>query len=63
MYQIHVNLLRIDFMSPVVYALNQAHAYNETLLSVCPYPVQHGECYVQFIRKEPCSFSWDWVSE
>jgi beta-mannosidase len=57
------NLLRIDFMSHVVYALNQAHAYNETLLPVCPDPVQHGECYVQFIRKEPCSFSWDWVSE
>jgi hypothetical protein len=56
------NTLLIDFMSPVIYALNQAIAYNKTVQPTCPSSVQHGECHVQFIRKEPCSFSWDWVS-
>ena len=55
------NQLRIDFESPVIYATNQAKAYNETVLPECPLAVQHGECHVQFIRKEICSFSWDWV--
>jgi beta-mannosidase len=56
------NILRIEFMSPVTYALNQAIAYNKTVQPTCTGSVQHGECHVQFIRKEPCSFSWDWVS-
>jgi beta-mannosidase len=56
------NILRVDFMSPVIYALNQAIAYNKSVYPGCPFPGQHGECHVQFIRKEPCSFSWDWVS-
>lgn len=55
------NQLRIEFQSPVLYALAQARAYNESVPPDCPPDVQHGECYVQFIRKEPCSFSWDWV--
>ena len=55
------NELRIDFESPIKYAANQAKAYNETVLPECPADVQHGECHVQFIRKEICSFSWDWV--
>jgi beta-mannosidase len=49
-------------MSPVIYALNQAMAYNKTVEPTCPGGAQHGECHVNFIRKEPCSFSWDWVS-
>ncbi|CAF3549546.1 unnamed protein product [Rotaria sordida] len=69
-YTIHIansclkfeNEISIDFESPVLYALKQANAYNDTVPSDCPSPAQHGECYVQFIRKESCSFSWDWVS-
>ena len=56
------NTLRIDFISPTTYALNQANDYGRPLLPLCPDPVQQGECHVQFIRKEPCSFAWDWVS-
>ena len=56
------NQLQLDFESPVTYALNQAKAYNNSVPPDCPSGVQHGECHVQFIRKEPCSFSWDWVS-
>ncbi|CAF0951121.1 unnamed protein product [Rotaria sordida] len=69
-YTIHIansclkfeNEISIGFESPVLYALKQANAYNDTVPSDCPSPAQHGECYVQFIRKESCSFSWDWVS-
>jgi beta-mannosidase len=56
------NILRVDFMSPVTYALNQAIAHNQTIQSNCSRPVEHSECYARFIRKEPCSFGWDWVS-
>ena len=56
------NVLHVDFMSPGTYAANQAIAYNKTVEPLCPYPVQHGESHVQFIRKEPCSFSWDCVN-
>jgi beta-mannosidase len=56
------NILRVDFMSPVVYAYIQALAYNKTVQPTCTGGAQHGECHVQFMRKEPCSFSWDWVS-
>ena len=55
------NELEITFESPVIYAANQSSAYNQTVMPVCPPDVQHGLCHVQFIRKEPCSFSWDWV--
>ena len=55
------NELRLDFESPVAYALNQYQAYQEDVQPDCPPAVQNGECHVQFIRKEPCSFSWDWV--
>lgn len=55
------NNLRIDFESPAIYALNKAKAYNDSVPPYCPPDIQSGECHVQFIRKEPCSFSWDWV--
>lgn len=55
------NQIQIDFESPVIYAYNQSQIYNDTVPPLCPPSAQHGECHVQFIRKEPCSFSWDWV--
>ena len=55
------NQLQIDFDSPVNYALQQSKAYGDTVPPDCPSGVQHGECHANFIRKEPCSFSWDWV--
>ncbi|CAF2561588.1 unnamed protein product [Rotaria sp. Silwood2] len=54
------NEIQIYFESPILYALKQADAYNDTVPPICTPPVQNGECHVQFIRKEPCSFSWDW---
>jgi beta-mannosidase len=55
------NQLQIDFESPILYASKQAKAYNDSVPPNCPPAAQHGECYFQFIRKEPCSFSWGWV--
>ncbi|CAF1644955.1 unnamed protein product, partial [Adineta ricciae] len=52
------NELRLDFESPVIYALDQSQSYNDSVPPFCPPDIQHGECHVQFIRKEPCSFSW-----
>lgn len=57
------NQIQIDFQSPVNYTLEQSIAYGVTIEPTCPPDVQKGECHVQFIRKEPCSFSWDWVRE
>ncbi|CAF1682094.1 unnamed protein product, partial [Adineta ricciae] len=45
----------------VIYALDQSQSYNDSVPPFCPPDIQHGECHVQFIRKEPCSFSWDWA--
>jgi len=56
------NTLHIEFTSPILYAKQQSIAYNKTVYPLCPNAAQHGECHVQFIRKEPCSFSWDWVT-
>jgi beta-mannosidase len=57
------NILRVDFMSALIYARNQAITYNTSYIpSGCPGPETHCECHGQFIRKEPCSFGWDWVS-
>ena len=55
------NFIEIHFQSPISYALEQSIIYNGTVPPRCPPDSQHGECLVQFIRKEPCSFSWDWV--
>ncbi|CAF0817691.1 unnamed protein product [Adineta ricciae] len=54
------NVIQVHFHSPVVYALEQSIIYNRTVQPLCPAKAQQGECHVQFIRKEPCSFSWDW---
>uniref|UniRef100_A0A8D1NIK7 Beta-mannosidase n=1 Tax=Sus scrofa TaxID=9823 RepID=A0A8D1NIK7_PIG len=56
-----VNFIELHFQSAVLYARNRSEAH--TCYEVppkCPPPVQKGECHVNFIRKEQCSFSWDW---
>ncbi|XP_028713225.1 beta-mannosidase isoform X1 [Peromyscus leucopus] len=55
------NSLKLRFQSAVQYAALQSKAH--TRYSVppnCPPKEQNGECHVNFIRKEQCSFSWDW---
>ncbi|XP_048365176.1 beta-mannosidase isoform X2 [Sphaerodactylus townsendi] len=56
-----VNAIQVQFLSAVWYAAEQSknhHAYR--VPPECPPPVQKGQCHVNFIRKEQCSFSWDW---
>jgi beta-mannosidase len=54
------NVLRIEFKSPIKHASNLASIYPYREPQECPPDVQHGECHVNFLRKEQCSFSWDW---
>ncbi|EPY78481.1 beta-mannosidase-like protein [Camelus ferus] len=56
-----VNFIELYFQSPVIYAdqRSKAHTSYEVPPS-CPPSEQEGECHVNFIRKEQCSFSWDW---
>ncbi|XP_077996660.1 beta-mannosidase-like [Glandiceps talaboti] len=55
------NTISVAFQSALQYAnqTNTAHSEYEVPPS-CPPPVQHGECHPNFIRKQQCSFSWDW---
>ncbi|KAK7109878.1 hypothetical protein V1264_013839 [Littorina saxatilis] len=54
------NTIEVRFESATGYAAKQAASYPYTVPRTCHPWVQHGECYRNFIRKEPCSFSWDW---
>ncbi|RLW09380.1 hypothetical protein DV515_00002554 [Chloebia gouldiae] len=56
-----VNLVEVRFVSAVSYAAEQSRCHKaHSIPPACPPPVQKGECHVNFIRKEQCSFSWDW---
>ncbi|KAL1772180.1 beta-mannosidase isoform X1 [Sigmodon hispidus] len=55
------NSLKVQFQSAVQYAELQSQAHTSYRVPPeCPVPEQNGECHVNFIRKEQCSFSWDW---
>ncbi|XP_029683951.1 beta-mannosidase [Takifugu rubripes] len=55
------NVLKVVFMSPVLYASQRSRAHSAYRVPPeCPPDVQKGECHVNFIRKEQRSFSWDW---
>lgn len=57
----NVNSLQLCFQSAVQYAERQSKAHaNYSVPPNCPPQEQKGECHVNFIRKEQCSFSWDW---
>lgn len=46
------NLLRVDFVSPVLYASERQRAHSAYRVPPeCPPDVQKGECHVNFIRK------------
>lgn len=59
------NTLQIAFTSAIAAAnaSNAAYAASappEGVPPLCPPAVQNGFCHVNFLRKSPCSFSWDW---
>ncbi|NXF96810.1 MANBA mannosidase, partial [Eubucco bourcierii] len=56
-----VNFIEVRFLSAVSYAAEQSRCHKAySIPPACPPPVQKGECHANFIRKEQCSFSWDW---
>ncbi|KAJ6668857.1 hypothetical protein lerEdw1_012343 [Lerista edwardsae] len=55
-----VNAIEVHFFSAIWYAAKQNSRYPYRMPPDCTPPVQHGECHANFIRKEQCSFSWDW---
>ncbi|XP_062492706.1 beta-mannosidase isoform X2 [Pezoporus occidentalis] len=56
-----VNFIEVCFLSAISYAAEQNRCHKGySIPPACPPPVQKGECHANFIRKEQCSFSWDW---
>ncbi|XP_019408778.1 PREDICTED: beta-mannosidase [Crocodylus porosus] len=56
-----VNFIEVRFLSAISYAAEKSRYHKAYRVPPeCPPPVQKGECHVNFIRKEQCSFSWDW---
>ncbi|KAM5255680.1 beta-mannosidase [Ctenodactylus gundi] len=56
-----VSSVEVRFQSAVLHAAQRSAAHTGyPVPPSCPPPVQKGECHVNFIRKEQCSFSWDW---
>ena len=54
------NSIGLSFWSAVDYSAKQSRSYPYPVPPNCTALVQNGECHVNFIRKEQCSFSWDW---
>ncbi|XP_071101412.1 beta-mannosidase-like [Haliotis cracherodii] len=54
------NTISIEFDSAVKVAEQKANASAYDIPNDCPPKAQNGECHVNMIRKEQCSFSWDW---
>ncbi|XP_077528350.1 beta-mannosidase-like [Haemaphysalis longicornis] len=57
------NNIEVSCESPVMYAQRKNAERNRTsyqLQPACPQHQQHGQCFVNLIRKMQCSFSWDW---
>lgn len=54
------NVLEVSLVSAVHYAAERRKQSSYRVPPECPPDVQKGQCHVNFIRKEQCSFSWDW---
>uniref|UniRef100_A0A8C8VGU1 Beta-mannosidase n=1 Tax=Pelusios castaneus TaxID=367368 RepID=A0A8C8VGU1_9SAUR len=55
------SFIEVRFLSAISYAAQRSRSHRAYRVPPqCPPPVQKGECHVNFIRKEQCSFSWDW---
>ena len=58
------NVLQVHFSSPTKYSSRKYKEYYDDFGYNVPPPLtpmaQHGRSHVNFIRKEQCSFSWDW---
>lgn len=55
-----LNKLEVRFESPVLAAKALADKYPYRVPPECVPREQHGECHANFLRKQQCSFAWDW---
>nr|XP_037279823.1 beta-mannosidase-like [Rhipicephalus microplus] len=57
------NTISVRCESPVKYAkrMHDSRRDAHPVYPLCPPAVQKGHCHVNWIRKMPCSFSWDWA--
>ncbi|XP_078660192.1 beta-mannosidase-like [Branchiostoma floridae x Branchiostoma belcheri] len=56
-----LNTISVNFTSAITYAMMKNASHSQYMVPPdCPPAVQKGECHPNFIRKEQCSFSWDW---
>uniref|UniRef100_K1QL24 beta-mannosidase n=1 Tax=Magallana gigas TaxID=29159 RepID=K1QL24_MAGGI len=54
------NSISVSFKSAVKQAANLASNHSYLIPPACPFPQYKGECHINMVRKEQCSFSWDW---
>ncbi|XP_071481177.1 beta-mannosidase-like [Diadema antillarum] len=54
------NTIQVAFESAVTYAASRFSRYPYDVPRDCPPSVLQGICHRNFIRKEQCSFAWDW---
>nr|BAL43431.1 beta-D-mannosidase [Aplysia kurodai] len=54
------NSIVVGFRSAVLEAQERDQKSSYEIPPNCPPPVQQGQCHVNQLRKEQCSFSWDW---
>ncbi|XP_065941841.1 beta-mannosidase isoform X3 [Magallana gigas] len=54
------NSISVSFKSAVKQAAILASNHSYLIPPACPVPQYKGECHVNMVRKEQCSFSWDW---
>ncbi|XP_012940722.1 beta-mannosidase [Aplysia californica] len=54
------NRIVVGFHSAVREAATRAQRSSYVIPPNCPPQVQNGQCHVNQMRKEQCSFSWDW---
>jgi hypothetical protein len=47
-----LNTLQIEFVSPVLHSKYLSQIYPYTISPECPPDVQHGECHINFLRKQ-----------
>ena len=58
--QIKTTNNKVRFQSAGTYATQKAKSYPYLLNESTSREHSHGELYRNFIRKESCSFAWDW---
>lgn len=54
------NTIEVRFVSAGTYSAERAKSYPYSLPESTSQPHSHGELYRHLMRKESCSFAWDW---